>query len=81
MENVMTNGFTELSANELENVGGGFKPIPFIGGVALTAVIVAGCAAAVVATGGAAAVGIGAVLGGSGGAALAGGLIGYGICG
>ncbi len=80
MENVMTNGFTELSANELENVGGGFKPIPFIGGVALTAVIVAGCAA-VVATGCAAAVGIGAVLGGSGGAALAGGLIGYGICG
>ncbi|HCR72837.1 MAG TPA: hypothetical protein DIW26_00005, partial [Ruminococcus sp.] len=42
MENVMANGFTELSANELENVGGGFKPIPFIGGVALTAVIVAG---------------------------------------
>lgn len=81
MENVMINGFTELSANELENIGGGFKSISFIGGVALTSVIVVGCTAAVVATGGAAAVGIGAVLGGSGGAALADGLIGYGICG
>lgn len=65
MENIMENCFTELSENETETVDEGFNPLAFIGSDALTAVIGAGSAAAVVAAG----------------AALAGGLIGYGICG
>ena len=79
MELSMTNGFCELSHDEMEMVDGGFKLGAFIGGVLLGAVVVVGCVALVAATGGvgAAAMAGGVVLGA--GSATSGGLVGYGL--
>ncbi len=47
MENVMTNGFTELSENEMFGVDGGWDAGEFFSGVGLVATTLVGAAVAV----------------------------------
>ena len=81
MDNVMTNGFAELSADEMVSIDGGKNGWAVAGGVVGAVIVGAGCVAAapVIAAGGGVAMGVGCLLGL--GSAVSGGLIGGGLWG